>query len=472
MKRLVFCFDGTWNRLDAKDQTNVVFTAESITPTAQIDGRVVAQMIYYDEGVGTGKWERLAGGCFGAGLTKNLGDAYRFLLFNYAPGDEIYVFGFSRGAYSARSFVGLIRHCGILQRKYAGKVTEAIKLYQARSSRNNHDSEEMNSFRNSFCQNVCVSEKENDWKRDNVSSYAGNEFPLLKIKYLGVWDTVGSLGIPASFKFSALVNKKYEFHDTELSNFVEQARHAVAIDEKRRTFSPTLWTNFDELNQAVGKSSADFDAPYQQQWFPGTHGSVGGGGFRRGLSDQALSWVWDGARSAGLVLDCHSSSRIYDLRPNYAEFLENCEPPSLSLRNLFGWLMFMIMSKFLSKKDRLPGPKNLYEVSVSAQRRWKADGRDLQDGKEYRPATLNNVSGELDKLGHVGVPVVVPETYKIYEVKRGDTLSGISKMFYSDAGKWGEIYQANADKIDHPDKIYPGMSLRIPGVSSEDEMGI
>lgn len=464
MKRLVFCFDGTWNKLDAKNQTNVVFTAESITPTASVDGSMITQMIYYDEGVGTGKWERIAGGCFGAGLTKNLGDAYRFLIFNYTPGDEVYIFGFSRGAYSARSFVGLIRHCGILQRKYAGKVTEAIKLYQARSSKNNHDTEGMNNFRKTYGQNVCVSKKENDWKCDNIQSYLGNEFPFLKVKYLGVWDTVGSLGIPASFKIFSFINKKYEFHDTELSDFVENARHAVAIDEDRRTFSPTLWTNFDSLNQVAGKSSADFDAPYQQQWFPGTHGSVGGGGSRRGLSDQALSWVWDGARAAGLVLDSDPSSRIYDLQPNYKEFLENYEPPSI--RNFVSWLVFIIMSKVLSKKDRSPGPQNLYELSISAQRRWKAEGAHLLDNIEYRPITLNGVSGDLNELEHVGVPVVIPETYKIYEIRRGDTLTGISKKFYNDASKWGDIYQANADKIDHHDKIYPGMSIRIPNISS------
>src|ERR1043166_9849175 len=96
MKRLVFCFDGTWNRLDAAFPTNVVITAESVLPLAAAN---TAQLIYYDEGVGTGRWDRIRGGLFGAGLMQNLANAYRFLIFNYTPGDEIYVFGFSRGAY-------------------------------------------------------------------------------------------------------------------------------------------------------------------------------------------------------------------------------------------------------------------------------------------------------------------------------------------------------------------------------------
>src|SRR2546421_4524568 len=119
MKRLVFCFDGTWNRIDAAHSTNVVMTAESVLPLASDN---VSQLIYYHEGVGTGRWDRIRGGIFGSGLVQNLADAYRFLIFNHTPGDEIYVFGFSRGAYTARSFVGLIGCCGILLRKDAGKV--------------------------------------------------------------------------------------------------------------------------------------------------------------------------------------------------------------------------------------------------------------------------------------------------------------------------------------------------------------
>jgi uncharacterized protein (DUF2235 family) len=112
MKRLVICFDGTWNRLDAPHSTNVVITAESVVPFARDD---VAQVIFYDEGVGTGKWEHFRGGIFGIGLVQNLADAYRFLIFNYTPGDQIYIFGFSRGAFTARSFAGMLSNCAILR---------------------------------------------------------------------------------------------------------------------------------------------------------------------------------------------------------------------------------------------------------------------------------------------------------------------------------------------------------------------
>jgi uncharacterized protein (DUF2235 family) len=130
MKRLVFCFDGTWCRLDAPYPTNVVMTAESVIPISH-DSTV--QLIFYDEGVGTAKGDRLAGLLFGSGLVEIMGAAYRFLIFNYTPGDELYVFGFSRGAYTARSFAGMLSYCGILLRRDAAKVNEAIERYRKRT---------------------------------------------------------------------------------------------------------------------------------------------------------------------------------------------------------------------------------------------------------------------------------------------------------------------------------------------------
>ena len=130
VKRLVFCFDGSWNRLDTPYPTNVLLTAESTLPIASDK---VAQMTFYDEGVGSEDGEAFVGGVFGAGLVKNLSDGYRFLIFNYSPGDEIYVFGFSRGAYTARSFVGLLGTCGILHRQHARWADEAVGLYKRRN---------------------------------------------------------------------------------------------------------------------------------------------------------------------------------------------------------------------------------------------------------------------------------------------------------------------------------------------------
>lgn len=458
MKRLVFCFDGTWNRLDAQHPTNIVLTAESITPSVLLEDQKITQIIHYDEGVGTQKWEKYTGGLMGHGLLKNLSDAYRFLIFNYTPGDEIYVFGFSRGAYSARSFVGLIRNCGVLKRSEAGRSPEAIKHYQSRKPDDHPDSASMNEFRSKYGQKICVSEQEKGWRSQNIDDYDHDEYPMFKISYLGVWDTVGSLGVPKSLPGADWLNKKHRFHDTSLTGFVEAARHAVAIDEKRNTFSPSLWSNFDELNQDAGHSPEDYDAPYQQKWFPGTHGSVGGGGERRGLSDQAMDWVLDGARARGLVLDSEESSVIFGLQPNYREHIKNYQPP----QNFGGdWIVTKFMTS-LPKADRMPGPLALHDISESVKRRWHEFAENLKDKELYRPLTLNGLASQLDGCEKIGVCSYQEGTYDIYIVKHGDSLSKIAKAHLDDAEKWPLILEANTHKIDDPDRIYIGMRLVIP----------
>ena len=207
---------------------------------------------------------------------------------------------FARGAYTARSFVGLVHTCGILQRSVASKVNEAIALYQKRDTSAQYD-EEVLRFRRDNSPDVCITIHEQKWRTE--AGIPSQNTPLLTIRYLGVWDTVGALGIPSRFFISKWLDKKLQFHDLSLSSFVQSARHAVAIDERRKDFVPTLWDNTDALNAARGIELTAADAPYQEKWFPGVHSSVGGGGERRGLSDQSLDWILDGARAVGLVLD-------------------------------------------------------------------------------------------------------------------------------------------------------------------------
>jgi uncharacterized protein (DUF2235 family) len=456
MKRLVFCFDGTWNRVDAKHSTNVVITAESVLPLDTRNSSNTAQLIYYDQGVGTGKWDQIRGGMFGHGLLENLADAYRFLIFNYTPGDEIYIFGFSRGAYTARSFAGLLSHCGVLLRRHAGRVQEAIKLYQDRSGCL-AGSDEMMQRRKELSPEVYVSDEEATWREANMDGYKADAHHRLLITYLGVWDTVGALGIPKSVALANLFNKKYDFHDTRLTSFVSSARHAVAIDERRVDFFPTLWTNLAELNEHAEKPSAATDAPYQQKWFPGTHSAVGGGGDRRGLSDQALDWVLDGARLMGLALDSGRYSRIYELAPDYREHIEDSSSPGLFYR---------FMTRFKAA-DRLPGPTALHEVSMSAQKRWHENPDNLPEKSAYRPATLAGVAAELGGLAasSLGVGVEAYEGEFIdrnYIVKPGETLRGLAKRYYGDADLEDRIFEMNRDRLENPDRIYANLPLRIP----------
>lgn len=268
-KRLIVCCDGTWNVADQPSKTNVTKVALSVRPRA--DG--VEQRVYYHSGVGTRRWERLRGGAFGAGLSGNVLDAYRFLVDAYAPGDTLYLFGFSRGAFTARSLAGLVRNCGILRREHAHRIKEAWALYRDRVEKPTGTASTL--FRRAYARE------------------AG-------IHFIGVWDTVGSLGIPvpdASWlkPVVSLVDRRWAFHDTELSSRVTGAFHALAIDEQRRPFTPTLWHQ-----QA---DDADSRQELQQVWFAGVHCDVGGGYTETALSDITLLWMVRQARRYGLEFD-------------------------------------------------------------------------------------------------------------------------------------------------------------------------
>src|SRR5665213_2898177 len=181
MKRLVFCFDGTWNRLNAFYPTNVVITAQSVTPVTK---KGVTQIIHYDPGVGTGEDDRWKGGLFGEGLIDKIVDAYTFLVFNYEPGDELYVFGFSRGAFTARAFVGLVRNLGVIQRKYAAHIVDAVELYKARKEGASQDDEALLKFRWQYSSEICVDMAEDAWRVKNCPGYKSGAGAIVRISYL------------------------------------------------------------------------------------------------------------------------------------------------------------------------------------------------------------------------------------------------------------------------------------------------
>ncbi len=261
MRRLIVCADGTWNTPDEKtdDQpvpTNVVKIQRAIKAIGS-DG--VSQIAYYHSGVGTGGLlDHFAGGITGAGLDRNILDCYEFLVSNFVEGDELYFFGFSRGAYTVRSLGGLIRNSGILKPVYASMVKEAFSLYRDRDPAKHPNGDAATTFRSAF-------------------SYETG------IECIGVWDTVGALGIPVGV-FEDLNELQYSFHDVSLSSRVKNAFHALAIDEQRKPFAPTLWTQ--------DKADADANANWlEQAWFAGVHSNVGGGYADAGLSDVAFDWM-------------------------------------------------------------------------------------------------------------------------------------------------------------------------------------
>jgi uncharacterized protein (DUF2235 family) len=184
MKRLVFCFDGTWNQLSAPNPTNVVITAQSLTPVTRSS---VVQIIHYDPGVGTGPDDHWKGGLFGEGLIDKIIDAYTFLIFNYEPGDELYVFGFSRGAFTARAFVGFVRNLGIIQRKHAARIADAAELYKQHKAGDGHDTPDLLDFRWKYSPEICIDVEEDAWRAKNCAGYKTGSGLIVRITYLGVW---------------------------------------------------------------------------------------------------------------------------------------------------------------------------------------------------------------------------------------------------------------------------------------------
>lgn len=369
-KRLIVCFDGTWKTPDnGPNPTNVVKIMRAIR-TADGD---VPQIKFYETGVGTGgPLNKFVGGAFGRGLVRNIHDGYRFLANNFVLGDEIYVFGFSRGAYTARSLGGFMGAVGLLKRQEMERLPDAWDLYKTKPH-------------------------ERDEAKTRELRALGHD--KVRITCLGVWDTVGALGVPGE-TLQWVNHGDHEFHDTELGGNVDHAFHAVAIDEKRGPFAPTLWqTPVPETVQTV-----------EQVWFPGVHSNIGGSYEDSGLSDLALEWMIGRVRAKtdlafddaylgdGKTLRPDHRGQIYESRGGlyaiskrlpYLRLIDQCEVPRAWWR------------RFVSRTNRpRPGQEFANEaLHWSAQDRFgqiaKFDGRD----EVYRPETLG---AALDK----GVPVV------------------------------------------------------------------
>ncbi len=382
MKRIAIFCDGTWNRSDAEFQTNVVRLSLAV---AHHDEDGVTQQILYMPGVGSGRGstgiareiDRWGGGLFGWGMTENIEEAYRHLAFGYEvgaegqPSDQIFVFGFSRGAFTARSLCGLIRSCGIPCRENVKRIPEAINRYRSREPDTHPDHEESFRFRRDFSTNLYTSEAERQWREAHGHTSA----KALEITYLGVWDTVGALGVPRMLPFAPHFNRRHQFHDAALSRSVLSARHAVAIDERRATYPPTLWDNLEELNGM----QPERDRPYRQEWFPGDHGSVGGGGDILGLATLSMLWIAEGAVEAGLRID---PAVLENLRAQ-GDFTA-----PLSSRSVRRAGLGSLLGKWTADRT---GPKLAMYVSECARQRWRQEMTPA-----YRPAALTAVARDLE----------------------------------------------------------------------------
>ncbi|HEY7776604.1 MAG TPA: DUF2235 domain-containing protein [Kineobactrum sp.] len=265
-KHIVICADGTWNDPESENPTNVLRIARALSPLAAGGHK---QVVFYDWGAGS-YYARVSGGTSGLGMMKNIQDGYRFIVQNYKPGDRLFLFGFSRGAYTVRCLAGMLNNCGILKREQAGRIPEAFDLYKRRNAKPG-------------------SEAAQQWRQAHAV-----EGRRALVDFIGVWDTVRALGIPT--RVLAFAEEKDLFFDPVLGSNVQVARHAVAIDEERADFEPTLWLPSDSVD-------------LQQVWFAGVHADVGGGYAPDNtgalLSDIPLAWMAREAELVGLTFEPH-----------------------------------------------------------------------------------------------------------------------------------------------------------------------
>jgi len=345
MKRLVLCCDGTWNNADQASNgvpcpTNVLGTAFRVAKRA---GEIL-QIVFYEQGVGTGNLiDRLSGGAFGEGLADNIYDAYRFLIANYESGDEIFLFGFSRGAFTVRSLGGLIRKSGILKRDAVSRYHEALQLYRRSDCHPNDD--------------LAV-----EFRRQHSVTGADD----VPVRFVGVWDTVGALGIPLR-GLRSLTRTKYQFHDTQLSRCVQSAFHALAIDEHRFPFEATLWEYAPKEGQTI-----------EQVWFSGAHSDVGGGYPQPGHSNIALNWMLEKAKGCGLALD-ELALKAYPLHQDPLEPLHNSmrlwyRPPIVRIIGL-------VKRPNIDPSKSTPEPDPTQSIHDSVISRWDGDA-------QYRPQAM------------------------------------------------------------------------------------
>ncbi|MEM7644592.1 MAG: DUF2235 domain-containing protein [Pseudomonadota bacterium] len=385
MKRIVILCDGTWNTASAEHPTNVVLLSRALMP---VDTDDIPQIPIYVPGVGSGRRgvtgfgraaDRVLGGFMGLGLMENVVEAYLHLVFLYEQGDEIFIFGFSRGAYTARSLTGLIRSTGILDRSRLNLLDEAVARYRVGAEATHPRTEASRRFRLRVSPHVMTSERDRDLYEAHAQDHGLIPPELLRLAYLGVWDTVGALGIPSRFGISRLWNKRFAFHDADLTSLVRAARHAVALDERRREFEPTLWTNIADLN-----AGHDAEAPpYQERHFPGDHGSVGGGGDIRALSSIALTWMIEGAAREGLAFDGGVLAEFSREQDPFGP-LRNRSAPETGL-------IARLMRRF--GRDR-PGPGALEDLHPAVLDRWAFEAKD-RDWEPYRPGSLRALERQL-----------------------------------------------------------------------------
>jgi Uncharacterized alpha/beta hydrolase domain (DUF2235) len=379
-KRIILLSDGTGNAASKVWRSNVwrVFESLDLTGTKQV--------AFYDDGVGTSSFKPLAilGGVFGYGLKRNVLDLYKFLCANYeSEDDEIYGFGFSRGAFTIRVVIGLILDQGLVRGNTDAELYENAKqAYRA--------------YRANLFHTVFRIEAPFRWMRDTLLRLFGIRYDqtlnrtVEKIKFLGLWDTVAAYGLPID-EMARGVSKwifPLELPDRNFNHGIEQACHALSLDDERTTFHPVLW---NEKGVPPGQ--------LHQVWFAGVHSNVGGGYPDDSLAHIPLYWIMKSAEATGLKFKTATS-------PNPEE---RADPD------------MVVFQKWLRDKDgRLYdsrnglggyyryGPRKIADLNDMKLSRRRGDEVSIATAKIHETAIIRAQVG-----AHRYAPIGIPQTYEV-----------------------------------------------------------
>jgi len=341
MKNIVICSDGTGNSANKGRGTNVfkLFEAVNLNGHREPYNNHPQQVAFYDDGVGTEKTRvlRILGGAFGLGLSRNVKQLYTELCRCYVPGDRIYLFGFSRGAFTVRTLAGLVVHCGIIERKESTSDRELDDLVKQAYERYRKQYRAWLPMLLDKCKRA---KPASDFRhlygvKDDVHAPNG-EVP---IRFMGVWDTVDAVGFPIA-GMAEIWNQavyRFKFNNNHLHPLVLQACQALAIDDQRLTFKPELWHKPDPRDDERRRETkikswdeSDETASIEQVWFSGVHSNVGGGYPKHGMSLVALDWMMTRAEGAGLHFlsgpreliagQRNADDKLYDSRSGLAKY--------------------------------------------------------------------------------------------------------------------------------------------------------
>lgn len=307
-KRIVMFFDGTRNLPDSNTNVHRLFEKVKKVPVTP-DGR--EQKAIYMQGVGTRMTDIVSGAAFGRGISRDVRDGYEKLRAEYQEGDEIWIFGFSRGAMTARSVAGFLAHYGVLHKDSAFTVKDLYTDYRtAKPGRVL-----------AYLKHVAKNTDLTSWDRHLVE-----ETHEVDVEFLGVWDTVATIGLPIPVSY--LSRKANNFHMIAPRGIYKKCRQALALDEFRPHYSPVMWKRFVPLDKMVNGEPpppTEQDRRYEQRWFPGAHSNVGGG-YKEpsALYKLSLRWMEQEAAASGLVFadpeQVSPSDHLAPINDSFASF--------------------------------------------------------------------------------------------------------------------------------------------------------